>query len=225
MDSSKKILRIIIIFILLMLALVVPARIVLKEQPASGKLNVTIDGVSYRLDRDAEGAMQFYVDDGARARIFRVPMLRAEILDKDSDTNVLYDTVTNTDAGENLSPALVWDSGESVSSDITEYAVYMIDVAADNWLHLVDWGLTETSYATGALPVNGSYVGPYPPAGSGKHCYMVYVFYLKASPDEIPGSFDAQNGSITDIAKVLDVSGGESGNLVAAAVDYGFYTR
>ncbi len=86
------------------------------------------------------------------------------------------DRVTDTDAGQNLSPQLSFDKVEGASY----YVIYMVDETAGNWVH---WyaEVTDTELEEGANP--GQYVGPYPPIGSGDHYYMIYVYAMADKPD------------------------------------------
>ena len=123
--------------------------------------------------------------------------------------------ITNTAAGQNLSPQLSWEAADGAGC----YVVYMIDTTAGNWLHWKADGLTVTELPEGANP--GEYVGPYPPSGT--HEYTVYVFALKAAPDSFPGRFDARNKNFGAIADTLNVSGGAAGNLLSSGSVTGTY--
>ena len=86
------------------------------------------------------------------------------------------DRITNTDAGQNLSPQLTFDKVEGAEY----YVIYMVDETAGNWVH---WyaEVTDNELEEGANP--GQYVGPYPPKGSGDHYYYIYVYALEGKPD------------------------------------------
>ena len=64
----------------------------------------------------------------------------------------------------------------------------MVDESANYWSHLVTTDVTENHLASGANisthtpDDNFSYVGPYPPEGSGPHTYTIYVFALADKP-------------------------------------------
>lgn len=83
--------------------------------------------------------------------------------------------ITNTSRGENCSPQLSFDAVEGASY----YVIYMVDETANNWVH---WyaEVPGTELSRGANP--GSYVGPYPPRGSGPHTYTIYVYALSGPP-------------------------------------------
>lgn len=126
------------------------------------------------------------------------------------------DVITDTASGKNLSPQLSWTAVDGASC----YAVYMLDATAGNWLHWRAVDVTGTELAEGANL--GEYVGPYPPSGT--HEYTVYVFALAAAADETPGNFNARSAGLKAIERALDVSGGQSGNLLAVASVTGTYT-
>ena len=131
----------------------------------------------------------------------------------------VWDTdITNTRNGRNIPPELTWESVEGAA----EYAVYMIDPSAGNWLHWRAYGIKENHLDEGAaLPAN-EYIGPYPPSGT--HTYIVYIFALKSSADTYPGTFDSRNSGIEDIIAGIDKSGGESGNIIGRGSLSGTYT-
>jgi|GEM_PF-3399977 len=118
---------------------------------------------------------------------------------------------SNTSAGENICPKINWSSGE-----VESWAVYMVDLSADNWLHLVDWNLDTNTYEEGALPVNGQYVGPYPPSGT--HCYAVFVFGLSKTYDSVPGQIGTAGFDVLEAAQYF------GDDLVCAGVDYAYYS-
>jgi phosphatidylethanolamine-binding protein (PEBP) family uncharacterized protein len=128
------------------------------------------------------------------------------------------DVITNTSAGENLSPELTWSAVDGAE----EYAIYMIDPDGHNWLHWRVTGFTGTHLDEGETPDGSEYVGPYPPSGT--HRYIVTVYALKAEPDSIPGNFDSSNSGTSKIEKALDTAGGTTGNIIAKGTLEGTYT-
>lgn len=131
----------------------------------------------------------------------------------------VWDTViTNTKNGRNVSPELTWDSVGNAG----EYAIYMLDPSAGNWMHWRAHGITGTHLEEGADIAADEYVGPYPPSGT--HTYTIYIFALRAAADSYPGSFDARNSGIESIISGLDVAGGKSGNIIAQGSLSGTYT-
>lgn len=95
-----------------------------------------------------------------------------------------WDRRISRDEGENLSPELSYDSVEGAKY----YYIYMVDESANYWSHLVATDITENHLASGAnisthTPDDSfSYVGPYPPEGSGPHTYTIYVFAMADKP-------------------------------------------
>lgn len=93
--------------------------------------------------------------------------------------------ITDTEAGDNVSPQISFDPVEGAD----HYVIYMVDESAHSWVHWLATDVHETSLDTGAnlkkYENDGKfrYVGPYPPAGSGEHVYTVYVYALKGQPD------------------------------------------
>jgi len=131
---------------------------------------------------------------------------------------VWNEKITNTYAGENVSPELSWNKVDGAA----EYAIYMIDPDGHNWLHWRVTGFTGTHLEEGEMPAGSEYIGPYPPSGT--HRYIVTVYALKAAPDSIPGNFDSANTDTDDMEKALDISGGKPGNIIAEGKLEGTYT-
>ena len=100
------------------------------------------------------------------------------------------DAISNLPGGKNLSPQLSF-------SPVTEYA---------------EGRKTDSE--------ESSYIGPYPPKGSGEHVYTVYVFALNEDPDSgYPSEFDAPFIPAEELLqKHLDISGGKPGNVL----EYGY---
>lgn len=126
--------------------------------------------------------------------------------------------ISNTSSGANVSPELDWSAVDGA----TEYAVYMIDPDGHNWLHWRVTGFKGTHLKEGETTENSEYIGPYPPSGT--HRYIVTVYALKAEPDSIPGKFDSANVSTDNIEKVLDISDGKTGNIIAKGKLEGTYS-
>lgn len=83
--------------------------------------------------------------------------------------------------GEEKNPEISWNPVEGAK----EYAVYMIDTDAGNFLHMKACGITETKIEAGSLGVK-EYVGPNPPEGT--HNYQVIIYALKDTPETYPGT-------------------------------------
>ena len=120
------------------------------------------------------------------------------------------DSISFTDAGQNASPELTWDSIEGAG----EYAVYMIDeYDTDYWLHWRVSGIGEPGFEHGEN--SGEYVGPYPPKGN-PHTYAVFVFALAGEPGDVTLSFDSSGNTINNIFAGFDTdANGNTGNVIA----------
>ena len=127
------------------------------------------------------------------------------------------DSISNTDAGQNASPELSWESVDGAG----EYVVYMIDeYDTDYWLHWRVGEIGEPGFAHGENP--GEYVGPYPPEGV--HDYVVYVFALRDHAAAYPGNFDAESVSVEVVREGLDkTADGQGGNILAEGQIRGTY--
>ena len=99
--------------------------------------------------------------------------------------------------GKNAVPNLSWNA----IPDAKSYVVLMLDEEAGNWLHM-QYITDKTSIAEGEQ-IDGKYVGPYPPSGSGTHIYKIYVLALKNAPTELPGNFDATNVGIDELTSAF----------------------
>ena len=121
----------------------------------------------------------------------------------------LFTICSNTDDGENLSPAIAWDAVEGANS----YAVLMFDITA-NWMH---WVVTDLPADTLSLEEGAyekpDYVGPYPPGSTEDHVYVIEVFAL-ANP------FDAEitNDRSVNYANAVDALGMGSGNIIGRGI-------
>ena len=138
-----------------------------------------------------------------------------EVTSGDLHNGVWDPVITNTEYGDNVSPALSWEPVAGVGS----YVIYMVDPTARNWMHWKSNGVTDTDLERGWASDN-EYIGPYPPSGT--HDYVVYVIALKESVRSIGGAFDSTNADFADIAKDLN---GNNGNILAYGVLSGTYTH
>lgn len=129
-----------------------------------------------------------------------------------------------SNGGGNISPELSWTAVEGAGT----YALYMIDVSVNNWIHM-KYMVDSNSVEAGAIPAKANdvgFVGPYPAPGS-THTYVVYVIALKDSDvSRFSGILDSTNTKgINDIMKVLDeTASGETGNVLAYGEIAGTYT-
>lgn len=130
---------------------------------------------------------------------------------------VINETYANP-AGSNSCPALSFNEVTGAGC----YAVYMVDVSASNWIHWIAQNITVTDIEEGAVLDGSTYIGPYPP--SGVHTYEIHIYALKAAPDNYPGSVNGTISSIDVIDSAMDISGGESGNIICSSVISGTVT-
>lgn len=145
-----------------------------------------------------------------------------KVTSDDLHDGIWDDSISNTDAGENASPELSWESVEGAG----EYVIYMIDeYDTDYWLHWRAYGIKENSHDHGeefAEDVFNEYVGPYPPEGI--HEYVVYVFALKEHASSYPGNFDAESVNVEAVREGLDrAADGSDGNILAEGCISGTY--
>lgn len=112
-----------------------------------------------------------------------------------------------TPAGKNLTPQLSWSEVEGA----TVYAIYMIDISADNWIHWKAKNVQVTSLELGAELEDSLYIGPYPPSGTNE--YKIIVYALKTTPDKYPGSYNSSNAFIEKLDE-LDIANGQPGNIL-----------
>lgn len=126
----------------------------------------------------------------------------------------LVDGVWNTDItksnGSNRTPQLSWNAIDGAQ----EYAIFMIDTSANNWMHWRATNITATSLDAGSNV--GEYVGPYPPSGT--HTYIIRVYALSSPTQAIVGNMDSTNDSdLTFIENAL-------GNVIMYEEISGTYT-
>ena len=138
-----------------------------------------------------------------------------EVKSDDLNGGVWDTIITNTENGENLSPALSWDPVDGADS----YVIYMVDTSANNWMHWKSNGVTYTDLKQGWAS-DEEYVGPYPPSGT--HNYEIYVIALKKDLDHLGGDFDSANNDFEEDLKMLDTPGG---NILAYGHIVGTYTH
>lgn len=122
----------------------------------------------------------------------------------------------NNPKGENRSPHLAWDKVENAVC----YAVVMFDVTA-NWLHMLLPEINALEILEGQFTDTSVYVGPYPPAGTGKHSYRIEVFALKAKPQTLSFANDSQL-SYKNIVSALN---GQNNNILARGYVTGSYAN
>jgi len=130
---------------------------------------------------------------------------------------VIADRGPNNPKGENQSPHLAWDSVNGAKY----YAVCMYDETA-SWLHWLVWDVNEPHLEQGAYTDAADYMGPYPPANSGKHNYRIEVFALKDAPDSVVFKLDSRC-SYSDIIKSLNRANNADANIIARGYVMGKY--
>ena len=132
-----------------------------------------------------------------------------ELESDDLVDGVWKDVISNTDKGENKSPALSWEPVEGA----TEYVIYMVDLDASYWMHWKADEVTETNLPQGWA--EKFYVGPYPPQGS-EHTYDIYVVALKNPIERLKGSVDTTNEKFPEFIQSVDVDvDGNEGNIIS----------
>ena len=92
----------------------------------------------------------------------------------------------NRPLGENKSPELTWED----VPDANYYIALIVDRSAHYWMHMFTSGTWMTHLEEGSL-AEDAYVGPYPPAGTGRHDYTVYIYALEKDPSGIHPEIDA----------------------------------
>lgn len=127
--------------------------------------------------------------------------------------------ITYTNTGENKSPELSWEPVENA----TNYAIYMFDITAQNWLHWIVTDLTETKLELNTKFENSEYIGPYPPEGR-PHTYVVSVYALAGKPDQYSGTLDSQHLKPEKVIEKLDTSNEKPGNILAFGSLSGTFT-
>lgn len=133
--------------------------------------------------------------------------------------NGYWDDVTsNTGDKTNASPELSWKPVEGASC----YAIYMVDVNANCFLHWVQGDITETSLPEG-FAGKDFYVGAYPPAGS-VHQYNIYVIALKNPVKRVKGSINSNFPEVPKFIKDMETDkDGNTGNVIAAGKITGLF--
>ena len=141
-----------------------------------------------------------------------------EVTSTDLVDGVWSDVISNTDAGQNLSPALSWEPVDGAAL----YVIYMVDRDAGFWIHWKSNDVTETTLPQGW--VADEYVGPYPPEGS-EHTYDIYVIALRAPLESLTGRLDNSSPNFPDLIWGTDTDAdGNSGNIIAYGQLSGTFT-
>ena len=142
-----------------------------------------------------------------------------EVTSADLVDGVWADVVSNTLAGEDVSPELSWEPVEGAD----HYVIYMVDMTAYYFIHWKSDAVTETSLEQGWAS-GAQYVGPYPPSGS-EHVYDIYVVALRGDVDRVRGTVNSQNPNFASFIRGLDTDvDGNSGNIIAYGYLSGTFT-
>lgn len=142
------------------------------------------------------------------------------VTSQDIENGVWDPNIASVSGAANMSPQLEIAEADGAES----YCIYMLDESADNWLHWYVPELKKCELERGEETDGAMYKGPYPPNGK-EHTYTVFVFALKNTPDGgFPNSFDAPFMPASELfEKHLDISGGESGNVISYGYVSGKY--
>lgn len=142
-----------------------------------------------------------------------------ELTSDDLNDGVWDDVISNTLAGEDVSPQLSWEEVEDADS----YVIYMVDTTAYFWIHWKNDAVTETDLPQGWAE-GASYVGPYPPSGS-THTYDIYVVALRSPVERVRGTVDTQNPNFAQFIRGLDTDAdGNTGNIISYGYLSGEFT-
>lgn len=142
-----------------------------------------------------------------------------ELTSADLQDGVWADIISNSVAGENVSPELSWEPVDGADS----YVIYMVDMTAYYFIHWKADAVTQTQLEQGWAQ-GASYVGPYPPPGS-THTYDIYVVALRNPVDRVRGSVNTQNQNFASFIRGLDTDAeGNSGNIIAYGYLSGEFT-
>ena len=142
-----------------------------------------------------------------------------ELTSDDLNDGVWNDVISNTLAGENVSPQLSWEPVD----DALFYVVYMVDMTANYWIHWADFTEDATTLERG-WTTGASYIGPYPPSGS-THTYDIYVIALRNPIDRIRGTVNTQNPNFAQFIRGLDTDAdGNTGNIISYGYLSGEFT-
>lgn len=127
------------------------------------------------------------------------------------------EVISNTSKGSNESPQLAWEPVDGAGC----YAVIMVDLDANNYLHWLSGGVTDTVLPQGWAP-EAEYTGPWPPDGT-THEYEVFVIALKETPEKMPVTFSSTNEKIYE--KLDTSAAGENGNIISYGTITGLYIK
>ena len=142
-----------------------------------------------------------------------------ELTSEDLNDGVWNDVISNTLAGENVSPQLTWEEVDGAGY----YVIYMVDTTAYYWIHWKADAVDETDLEQGWAQ-GSSYIGPYPPSGS-THTYDIYVVALRNPVDRVRGTVNTQNPNFAQFIRGLDTDAdGNTGNIISYGYLSGEFT-
>ena len=135
-----------------------------------------------------------------------------EVTSEDLELNGSWNPrISQLEGCENLSPQVSWEEVPGAG----EYAVFMFCPNLSNAMYMRYLGAAETTLESGAVSSleDGEYRGP--SNASGVRRYVIYVYALRKSPDEMPGDFRGLNPYLSEVERELDTAGGMRGNIIA----------
>jgi len=142
-----------------------------------------------------------------------------ELTSEDLHNGVWDNVISNTLAGENVSPQLSWEPVD----DALFYVVYMVDMTANYWIHWADFTEDATTLERG-WTTGASYIGPYPPSGN-THTYDIYVIALRNPIDRLRGTVNTQNPNFAQFIRGLNTDAdGNTGNIISYGYLSGEFT-
>lgn len=133
-----------------------------------------------------------------------------ELKSENIKDGVWDDVISDTSKGENKSPQLSWEPVEGAEV----YAIYMVDVNMQHFIHWNSNGITETELPLGWAS-ESEYVGPWPPEG-GEHVYDVYVIAMKKPVERMKGGVNSSTERMQKFIDDADTDAeGNTGNIIA----------
>ena len=142
-----------------------------------------------------------------------------EVTSTDLTDGIWNEVISNTSDGKNVSPELSWAPVEGAAC----YAVYMVDMDTNGFLHWKSNGIDVTELQEGWAP-KSDYIGPYPPEGT-THTYVVYVIALRTPVERLKGALNGSNPKMESFIQAVDTDdSGNTGNIISYGLLAGTYT-
>lgn len=133
-----------------------------------------------------------------------------DVTSENINNGVWDDVISDTSKGENKSPQLSWEPVEGAEV----YAIYMVDVSMQHFIHWKSYEVTETELPLG-WAAERDYVGPWPPEG-GEHVYDVYVIAMKKPVERMKGGVNSATERMQKFIDDADTDAeGNTGNIIA----------